>query len=58
MLTNNPRPHPGIQEVILIKLFLAGNTSGISVFLGIFRFRSGKNHLQAEVFPARKSFNQ
>ncbi len=47
MLTNNPRPQPGIQD--------AGNTSRILVFLGIFRFRSRKNHLQAEVFPARKS---
>jgi hypothetical protein len=39
----------------LIELFLAGNTSGISGFSGIFRSWSGKNLAEAEVFPARKS---
>jgi hypothetical protein len=38
----------------LIKLFLAGNSSGISGFPGIFRSESGKNSPKAEVFPARK----
>jgi hypothetical protein len=38
----------------LVKLFLAGNTSGISGFPGIFHSKSGKNSPKAEVFPARE----
>ncbi len=39
----------------LLKLFLAGNSSGIPGFPGIFRFRYGKLPSKAEEFPARKN---
>jgi len=60
---SDPRHHPGIGDS-LIKLFLAGNSSGILRFLEIFRSWSGKkpfrqkyfrpgrvNPANAEVFP-------
>jgi hypothetical protein len=48
MLRSDPRHPPGIGDS-LIKLFLAGNSSGISGFPEIFRSWSGKN------FPSAKN---
>ncbi len=50
-----PPSLPGIGDS-LIKLFLSGNSSGISGFPEIFRSWSGKNFPSAEEFPTRKSF--
>ncbi len=45
-------------EVTRIKLFLAGNTSGIPRIPGIFPLLIREKIPKAEVFPAGKSFNQ
>jgi hypothetical protein len=54
-MLSDPRDQPGIGDS-LIKLFLAGNSSGISGFPEVFRSWSGKNFPSAEEFPTRKSF--
>jgi hypothetical protein len=64
MLISDPRPSRE-SGMSIIKLFLAGNISGISGFLEYFTFDPGKRQKnsrlgrlifpKAEVFPARKS---